>query len=397
MSIAEKILEAQQRSSWIRKMFEQGARLKEERGPENVFDFSLGNPSLDPPPAYLDGLRQELSQPPKGKYAYMPNTGYPDTREAVAAQLRATRETPLQGRHVLMTCGAAGALNVVLKTILDPDDEVIILAPFFPEYLFYVDNHGGKTRIAETRPDFSLDTETIRESIGPRTKAVIINSPNNPTGKMYNSESLVQMGRILEKCGQQFNRTIYLISDAPYEEIVFDDKKAPDLFSCYKNTILVNSYSKSLSIPGERLGYIAVHPDIQDLEPILDGFTFCNRILGFVNAPATPQRIISRLPAISGQGKAYQRLRDLLCRGLREIGYQFVMPDGAFYLFPQSPVPDDVSFVNDLLQEGVLVVPGSGFGRSGHFRIAFCVEERVIEHALPAFARAYHQARLHGE
>ncbi len=370
-------------------MFEQGAKMKEKLGPDRVFDFSLGNPCLDPPQAYLQGLREEADRVQPGRYAYMPNTGYPETRKAVAEHLRERRGCSFGAEHILMTCGAAGGLNVVFKTLLDPGDEVILLAPFFAEYLFYVDNHGGKPCIAETKADFSLDLEAIRKAVSPKTKAVLINSPNNPTGRMYDRESLVQLGEELKRSEAQTNRSIYLVSDEPYGDILFDGKDLPDLFSCYENTILVNSYSKSLSIPGERLGYIAVHPEISDLENLLAGLGFCNRTLGFVNAPATPQRIIQRMPGLHVDATDYEKRRDRLCEGLEEAGYRFVKPDGAFYVFPESPIPDDRSFVNALLEEGVLVVPGAGFGRSGHFRIAFCVEERVIESALPVFSQVF--------
>jgi len=296
LAIAKKILEAQKRASWIRKMFEEGARLKQERGADKIFDFSLGNPCLNPPAAYFQSLEAELKEPQAGKSAYMPNAGYPDTREAIAAHLRGTKGIPIEGRHVLMTCGAAGGLNVLFKALLDPGDEVIILSPFFPEYLFYVDNHGGNTRMVETQKDFSLDLDAIKEAISPDTKAILLNSPNNPTGRMYDRDSLVQLGSMLQAAGEKYSKTLYLISDEPYGEIVFDGKELPDLFSCYANTIIVNSYSKSLSIPGERLGTIAVHPDIADGENLLDALSFCNRILGFVNAPAIQQRIIRGFP-----------------------------------------------------------------------------------------------------
>lgn len=389
MPPSKKILEAQERASWIRKMFEQGARLKQERGADRVFDFSLGNPCLDPPAAYFEALKEEISDRKPGKYAYMENAGYPDTREAVAAHLREKRGLPFEARHVLMTCGAAGGLNVLFKTLLDPGDEVIILAPYFAEYLFYVDNHGGKVRIVETRQDFSLDPEEIRKSISSRTKAILLNSPNNPTGRMYDRESLHELGTVLQDAEDRSGQSLYLISDEPYGTLVFDGKELPDLFSFSRNTILVNSYSKSLSIPGERLGYIAVHPKIGHQESLLGGLSFCNRTLGFVNAPGKMQRIIRRIPGLHVDPTIYERRRDLICSGLEEAGYRFVKPDGAFYVFPESPVPDDKAFVGALLEEGVLVVPGTGFGRSGHFRIAFCVEEKTIRDALPAFSRVF--------
>lgn len=368
-------------------MFEEADRLKRERGKENVFDLTLGNPCEEPPREFFQSFRQELDAPQAGKYGYMPNAGYPETRESIAAELRRKRDAALEGKHILMTCGAAGGLNVVFKTLLNPGEEVIVPAPFFPEYLFYADNHQGKVRIAETRRDFSLDPDAIEAAIRPETKVVLINSPNNPTGRMYDPESLVQLSRRLEQARKRWNKTVYLVSDEPYAEIVFDGKEQPDLFQFYTNTILVNSYSKSLSIPGERLGYIAVHPGIEDPETLMHGFTFCNRTLGYVNAPATAQRVIGRIPSARVSAAAYEKKRDLLCEGLLRAGYSFQHPEGAFYLFPQSPLPDDVAFVNALLQEGVLVVPGSGFGRSGHFRIAYCVEEEVIKKSLPLFAK----------
>jgi len=393
LAIADKVREAQARASWIRRMFEEGARLKRELGEEKVFDLTLGNPCLDPPEAFLESLRQELEEPQSGKHAYMPNAGYPDTRDAVAAHLRRERGVAIQGKHIVMTCGAAGGLNVVFKTLLNPGEEVLILAPFFPEYLFYADNHNGRVRIVETRKDFSLDPEAVEAALSPATKALLLNSPNNPTGRMYDEESLRKLAEVLDRAEQREKKPLYLISDEPYGDIVFDGKTLPDLFQIRRNTILVNSYSKSLSVPGERLGTIAVHPEIEDLDPLLEGLSFCNRTLGYVNAPAMIQRVIGRIPGARVDPAPYERRRNLLCDGLAQAGYSFQKPDGAFYLFPESPVPDDASFVDALLKEGVLVVPGKGFGRPGHFRIAYCVEERVIEEALPVFTRAYERFR----
>ncbi len=382
-----------ERASWIRRMFEDGARMKQELGEDRVFDFSLGNPCLDPPPAYLDALREDLEEVRTARYAYMPNAGYPETRAAVAADLRQRRGTPFEAKHIVMTCGAAGGLNVVLKTLLNPGDEVLILAPFFPEYRFYVDNHGGVSRIVETERDFSLSPERIEEAVNPRTRAIILNSPNNPTGRMYDQTSLVRLGELLEEAGRRLDTDIYLVSDEPYGDILFDGAELPNLFDCYSKSILVNSYSKSLSIAGDRLGYIAVHPEGEDPGALVDGMVFCNRTLGFVNAPATPQKVIRRAPGLHVEAAAYQRRRDLLCRGLEDAGYRFTRPEGAFYLFPESPVPEEIPFVQELLEEGVLVVPGTGFGRSGYFRIAFCVEERAIENALPVFERVLRRHR----
>jgi len=389
MPVAKKIQEAMERASWIRRMFEEGARLKKIRGEDRVFDFSLGNPCLDPPERYRNALRQCLDQPARAAHGYMPNAGYPETREAVARDLRSRRGCAITGDHIVMTCGAAGGLNVVLKTLLNPGDEVIVLVPFFPEYLFYVENHGGRVRLVHTLEDFRLDLRAIEEALSPLTRAILLNSPNNPTGRMYSQESLGRLGALLDEASRKAGRPVYLISDEPYGDILFDGRVLPDLFRCYAHTILVNSYSKSLSIPGERLGYIAVHPDMKDAGTVLSGLTFSNRVLGFVNAPALQQRAVAAVADLKGPASEYQRRRDLLCSGLERIGYRFHWPDGAFYLFAPAPDSDEMPFVEALLQEGVLVVPGRGFGKPGYFRVAFCVDEAVIVNALPAFEKVF--------
>jgi aspartate aminotransferase len=389
MPVAKKIQEAMERASWIRRMFEEGARLKKIRGEDRVFDFSLGNPCLDPPERYRNALRQCLDQPARAAHGYMPNAGYPETREAVARDLRSRRGCAITGDHIVMTCGAAGGLNVVLKTLLNPGDEVIVLVPFFPEYLFYVENHGGRVRLVHTLEDFRLDLRAIEEALSPLTRAILLNSPNNPTGRMYSQESLARLGALLDEASRKAGRPVYLISDEPYGDILFDGRVLPDLFRCYAHTILVNSYSKSLSIPGERLGYIAVHPDMKDAGTVLSGLTFSNRVLGFVNAPALQQRAVAAVADLKGPASEYQRRRDLLCSGLERIGYRFHWPDGAFYLFAPAPDSDEMPFVEALLQEGVLVVPGRGFGKPGYFRVAFCVDEAVIVNALPAFEKVF--------
>ena len=389
MPVAKKIQEAMERASWIRRMFEEGARLKKIRGEDRVFDFSLGNPCLDPPERYRNALRQCLDQPARAAHGYMPNAGYPETREAVARDLRSRRGCAITGDHIVMTCGAAGGLNVVLKTLLNPGDEVIVLVPFFPEYLFYVENHGGRVRLVHTLEDFRLDLRAIEEALSPLTRAILLNSPNNPTGRMYSQESLGRLGALLDEASRKAGRPVYLISDEPYGDILFDGRVLPDLFRCYAHTILVNSYSKSLSIPGERLGYIAVHPDMKDAGTVLSGLTFSNRVLGFVNAPALQQRAVAAVADLKGPASEYQRRRDLLCSGLERIGYRFHWPDGAFYLFAPAPDSDEMPFVGALLQEGVLVVPGRGFGKPGYFRVAFCVDEAVIVNALPAFEKVF--------
>jgi len=385
MAVARKIKEAMAQASWIRKMFEEGARLKAERGSDKVLDFSLGNPCLEPPDSYLEALREHLDDRTPGKYAYMPNAGYWETRKAVAAHLSCTRGTAIEADHVVMTCGAGGGLNVVLKTLLDPGDEVVVVAPYFPEYLFYIDNHGGIPTIVPAREDFLLDLAAIEGALTRRTCAVILNSPNNPTGRLYPQGMIDDLGRLLAGHSRSSGRPIYLISDEPYGDIVYDGRILPDVLGAYSNTILVNSYSKSLSIPGERLGYVAVHPGAADLSDLLGGLVFSNRILGFVNAPATAQNVIRKIQGVHIEVGQYQRRRDMLCDGLSDAGYRFFKPEGAFYLFPEAPGRDDIAFAHELLVRGVLVVPGTGFGAPGYFRIAYCVEESTIRRSLPVF------------
>jgi len=372
-------------------MFEQGAQLKARHGAENVFDFSLGNPNLAPPGAFKEVLRQVAEDSGSGQHAYMPNVGYPSVRKAVAGFLSKDQGVALTENDVIMTCGAAGALNVALKVILEPGDEVITPTPYFVEYRFYADNHGGVLKTVSSKPDFSLDLETLRAAITPKTKAVLINSPNNPSGQVYEKESLEALGSLLSEEGRRLNRTLYLISDEPYRKIVFDGIEVPSVLSCYRESMLVTSYSKDLSIPGERIGFLAVHPEATYREDLLAGMALANRILGYVNAPALIQRVVGTLQGVSVDASIYEKKRDLLCNGLSKAGYDFVKPKGAFYLFPKTPIEDDVAFVRALQEELILVVPGSGFGTPGHFRLAFCVDDDTIERALPGFERVMKQ------
>ncbi len=387
MTIAHKMEEFITRSSWIRKMFEEGAKLKAEYGAEKVFDFSLGNPNLPPPARFREALIAVAGENTPGVHAYMPNTGLPETRRAVAEFLKTEQQVSILPDDIIMTCGAAGALNVILKAVLDPGDEVISPAPFFVEYGFYADNHGGTLKTVPTNADFTLDLAGLEAAVTEKTKVVLINSPNNPTGQIYSAESLAALGKMLSEKSRAYGRTIYLVSDEPYRKIVFDGIDVPSIFHAYSETILVTSYSKDISIPGERLGFLAVHPDAADKAKLLGAMALANRILGFVNAPALMQRVVARIQGVQVDTSAYARKRDLLCNGLAECGYDFVKPPGAFYLFPRSPIPDDVAFVQELQKELILVVPGSGFGGPGHFRIAFCVEDETITGAMPGFKK----------
>ncbi len=373
-------------ASWIRRMFEEGAALKKQYGEKNVFDFSLGNPNLEPPDKFFDVFTSLAGTRFPGKHGYMSNAGYAETREAIAEYLSEEHGKEIFGQHIIMTCGAGGGLNVVLKTLLDPGDEVIIPTPYFVEYNFYVDNYQGVTRLVKTNDDFSLDLQAIEAALSSKTKAVLINSPNNPTGKVYDTDTIAGLATLLDRKANELGREIYLVSDEPYSKIVYDGVTVPSILAAYKNSIVVTSYSKDLSIPGERLGFIAVNPDATPLEHLLNGMIFCNRTLGFVNAPAFIQQVVQRLQGTTVDVAIYQRKRDLLCRALKQMGYSFTMPEGAFYLFPKAPI-NDIEFVRELQKERILTVPGSGFGGSGFFRIAYCVEDWVIDGALPGFKR----------
>ncbi len=385
MAVSEKIARTITQQSWIRKMFEDGLRLKKEFGAANVFDFSLGNPNIEPPEIFRAALREVAAEERPGVHAYMPNAGFPETRAAVAGSIGREQGIELGADHVIMTCGAAGALNVILKTIIDPGDEVMIMVPFFVEYLAYVDNHGGVVKRVKTRKDFSLDLEAIEASITERTKAVLINSPNNPTGRVYDEAQIRGLAELLTQKGKQLGRTIYLVSDEPYDKIVYDGVRVPSILRAYRHSIVANSYSKTLSLPGERIGFIAVNPRTENVETLVGGLIMCNRMLGFVNAPALMQRVLPKVLGARVRVEDYQRKRDLLCRGLAERGYEFVKPEGAFYLFPRTPIDDDVEFVRSLQKHNILTVPGSGFGCPGYFRIAYCVDDATIVNAMKGF------------
>ena len=373
-------------------MFEEGAKLKAEYGADNVFDFSLGNPDL-PPPAEFDEIVVDVAQDTrKGAHAYMPNGGYPWVREAVAGRMSKEQGIDVAGGDLLMTCGAAGALNVVLKSLLNPGEEVILLAPYFVEYNFYVDNHGGISKVVQTDEEFNLDLQAIEEALSERTKAVIINSPNNPTGQIYPADQLAELGKLLEKAESSFDNTIYLISDEPYRKIVFKGYEVPSIFKSYRNSIVVSSYSKDLSLPGERIGYLAVHPQIQDKLALLDAMTLANRILGFVNAPALMQKAVASLQDVSVDCTIYENRRDIFCDILTDAGFTFTPPKGALYIFPKTPISDDVAFCALLQKHLILAVPGQGFGAPGYIRLSFCTDEKTIRASAQGFKEAFAEA-----
>jgi aspartate aminotransferase len=381
-----------EKSSWIRKMFEEGAKMKAQYGDDNVFDFSLGNPDAPPPERYNEVIREIVQNESPGMHSYMPNGGYPWVREVIAARMSAEQEMDVSQGDMLMTCGAAGGLNIVMKSLLNPGDEVILLAPYFVEYNFYVDNHGGVSRVVATDSTFDLDLEAIEAAITEKTKAVIINSPNNPTGQIYSAETLDALGQLLTKEASEYNSAIYMISDEPYRKIIFDDHTVPSIFRSYKNSIVVSSYSKDLSLPGERIGYLAVHPDIEDKASLVNSLTLANRILGFVNAPALMQRVVAELQDVSVDNSIYARRKEIFCSVLKESGFSFTPPKGAFYVFPRTPIADDVKFCELLQEENILAVPGTGFGSPGHIRLAFCVPGSVISRSAEGFKKAVDKA-----
>ena len=334
-----------EQGSWIRRMFEEGIQLKQQFGEENVFDLSLGNPVMQPPPEFFEELRRIANDPEPGIHRYMPNAGYEETRAAVASQLSGETSLDFGANEIVMTCGAGGALNVVLKTLLDPGDEVIIFAPFFVEYHFYADNHGGSCRVVPPDENFLPDMEALRNAFNERTKVVLINTPNNPTGVLYSADLLDEMCDAIREAESEHGREIFLVSDEPYRRLLFDGLEYPHIFRRHERSIVATSHSKDLALPGERIGYIAVHPNYEDKAELMDGLVFCNRTLGFVNAPALMQHIVRALQSATVDIAEYQRKRDFLYDSLTEMGYDLVKPQGAFYMFPESPNPDDVEFV----------------------------------------------------
>ena len=389
MAISKKVNGFMENSSWIRKMFEEGIRLKKEFGEENVFDLSLGNPVIEPPQKVQDALVQAAKDTSPGLHRYMPNAGFHDVREAISKTLSEECKVALSANDLVMVCGAAGGLNITLKTLLDSEDEVLIFAPYFVEYLFYADNHGGKAVSVKTHDDFTLNFDSLKNALNEKTKAVIINSPNNPTGVVYSREELKQLAKILKKHSDKSGRPVYLISDDPYKKITFDGVEAPNILELYENSIYITSHSKDIALPGERIGFVAVHPKCEDADNLMAGLIFSNRVLGFVNAPALIQRVLKNVQGVTVNVEQYRKKRDFLYAELVRIGYEVVKPQGAFYFFPKSPIEDEVEFVNKLAEKKVLVVPGRGFGCPGYFRISYCLPDSVIEGSILGFESAF--------
>ena len=378
-----------EKSSWIRKMFEEGISLKKQFGEENVFDLSLGNPVIEPPDEVQAALVQAAKDISPGLHRYMPNAGLQDVREAVAKTLSNECKVSISANDLVMVCGAAGGLNITLKTLLDNEDEVLIFAPYFVEYLFYADNHGGKAVAVKTHDDFTLDMDALKDALNEKTKAVIVNSPNNPTGVVYSREELKQLAEILKVHSEETGKTVYLISDDPYQKITFDGVEAVNILELYENSIYITSHSKDIALPGERIGFVAVHPKCEDAGSLMAGLIFSNRVLGFVNAPALIQRVIKNVQGVTVDVEQYKKKRDFLYGELTRIGYDVVKPQGAFYFFPKSPIDDEVEFTRKLAEKKVLVVPGRGFGCPGYFRISYCLPDSVIEGSIAGFESTF--------
>jgi aspartate aminotransferase len=369
-------------SSAVTRMFE------EKVGEREIYDFTLGNPEIETPAKFTEELRRIVNNPFSGMHRYTPLAGYTKTREAIAKTISKEHGLSFSAQHVIMTAGCAGALNVALKALLNPGEEVIILAPSYLEYPYYIDNHSGVCRIAETNQDFTINIDNIASQINSGTKAIILNSPNNPTGEIYSEKTLESVAKLLYEKSQEFGKDIFLIFDEAYRDIVYDGIKLPDIFKIYSRTIIAAAYSKPLSIPGERIGYAAINPEMEEARDIIEAMTFANRILGFINAPALMQQVITNIQGVRVDISEYQERRDFFCDALEDFGYSFIRPKGTYYIFPKSPV-DDLVFARELSREGILVFPGTVFGRSGYFRIAFCVKKETIEKSLDGFRKVH--------
>ena len=387
--ISDKMMGFVKASSVIRAMFEEGKRLADIYGAENVYDFSLGNPSVEPPIEIKEALIDILNEEKPGNiHGYMNNSGYEDVREKIALSINDRFGTSFNTGNIIMTVGAAGGLNVILKALLNPGDEVITFSPYFGEYRNYVSNYDGiLVEISPDTKDFQLDIEEFEEKITNKTKAVIVNSPNNPTGVVYSEETICKLSEVLNKKQLEYNTSIYLISDEPYRELVYDNVKVPYLTKYYKNTIVGYSFSKSLSLPGERIGYLVIPSEADDYENLFPAANVANRILGFVNAPSLIQRAVARCLDAKVDVEVYNRIRELLYKSLLSYGYECVKPQGAFYLFVKALTEDDREFSEAAKKHNILIVPGTSFGCPGYVRIAYCVDYSVIERSLPGFKK----------
>lgn len=387
--IADRMKALVNNSSVIRAMFEEGKRLSDIYGEENVYDFSIGNPNVEPPEqvrqSVIDILREE---PQNLVHGYMSNSGYEDVRGKIAEYINKTQGTDIDFENIVMTVGAAGGLNIILKSIINPGDEVITISPYFGEYNNYVNNFDGKlVEVKADTRDFQPNFVEFEKAINPKTKAVIINNPNNPTGVVYSEESIQKMADILNAKQKEYDTDIFIISDEPYRELVFDDVKIPYILNYYDNSFIGYSYSKSLSLPGERIGYVVINNKMSDVENIKVALNVANRILGYVNAPSLFQRVIARNLGVTTDMTTYRENRDILYNHLTSLGFEIVKPQGTFYMFPKSLIPDDVAFAEAAKKYNLLIVPGSSFGCPGYFRLSYCISTEKVKNSLQAFTK----------
>ncbi|MEJ2728761.1 MAG: pyridoxal phosphate-dependent aminotransferase [Deltaproteobacteria bacterium] len=389
MPIAEQMIKMVEGMEMVKKMFEEGARLRAEHGPDNVFDFSLGNPDV-PPPAEFKKVLRELAGNESLGHGYTPNTGYPHVRQAVADYLSSILDVKITPDLIIMTVGAAGALNDALGAVINPGEEILISSPYYIGYDHYAFSARAAIKTGPTDSDFHLDTAAIESAITHKTRVMVINSPNNPTGAVYSAAELAELGRVLENASQKFGKRIYLLADEPYRKIVYD-LEVPSVFKAYPHSIIVSSYSKELSLAGERIGYLAVNPDAEDARLVANAAAVVNTML-YVNAPSLIQLAVGRLQGTAVDVSIYRRRRDMLCDGLADIGYEFHVPEGAFYLFPKSPIADDIKFTQILKEELILAVPGAGFDGPGYFRLSYAVPDTVIAGSMAGFKRALEKA-----
>ena len=388
--LSNEIAAALGNSSMIRKMFEAGNELRKKYGNDKVYDFSLGNPDV-PAPAAVKTALKDIAEKADQPFAlgYMPNAGYPDCRAKLGEYLTREQGVPVPGSHVVATCGAAGGINAFFRAVLEPGDEVICPAPYFVEYAFYAGNFQGKLVPVPSKKDtFELDCNAIASAINSKTRAILVNSPNNPTGQIYTKAELEELAAVLSEASRKYGRAIYLIADEPYRYLNYDNCEVPSVFSVYDASVVIGSFSKTLSLAGERIGYVAVNPVLEGADELLNGIIMTNRILGFVNAPALAQQILIRSVDATIDLDIYRRRRHLMAEVLTDAGLEYLMPKGAFYFFPKSPVADERIFVEKLLAERILAVPGRGFGLPGYFRLTFCVDESIIANSAESFKNA---------
>lgn len=390
--ITAQVQESLTRSSWIRKMFEAGLELKAKHGADKVFDFSIGSPDLPPPPEVAEGLEKVLDEVDTSySLSYMPNPGFPQVRAKLAGMLATEQNAPITANEVIMTCGAAGGINCLFKAVLEPGDEILVPSPYFIDYGAYANNFGATMATVPTKqPDFSLDVDAIAAAITPKTRVMLINTPNNPTGAVYSREQLQALAEVLAKASAEHGKPILLVSDEPYRFLTYDGVEAPAILDLYPYSVLVNSFSKDLSMAGERLGYLALSPAMPEKAELMAGLILAIRILGFINAPAIGQKILLHALGASVDTGIYDARRKAMAEVLDNAGLEYVMPKGGFYFFVKTPdkFEDDVAFVSALQEQLVLAVPGPGFGCPGYVRLAFCVHEDVIRRSADAVKRA---------